>query len=342
MSKAKKIVLFFSTIIILLVSTSISVFATNTLTYEWDMSQIQLTNNSGYAEIVFDDNGILTPTLLYFMSEPNTVSESHTFSIVVANDILRVYCKPNSGDSSFVKLNCYIFGRDSWMHAFTDDGSVGYASISLSTLGSIKYMHLYNCYCSQISDFYGDFVYVYGNDSISNSKLDKIISALQAQSNLGETITSNADKNASETQANDDKNTQAIIDNQNQLAEQEKTETQNSANSSVDDVSGAVPDKSAGMLSALQSLSDAVSYTGTSAKWTFPEMYIPAIAGVTDKINLNPEMEIDFTYWVNQIPQDIRTVISAIATIGLIVFAFKELYSLISYAFTLKGGFNYE
>ena len=149
-------------------------------------------------------------------------------------------------------------------------------------------------------------------------------------------------KNASNIQSNDDKNTQSIIDNQNQLAQQEKTETQNSGNNSVNDVSGSVPDKSAGMLSALQSLSNAVSYTGTSAKWTFPQMYIPAISGVTDRINLNPEMEIDFSYWINQIPQDIRTIISALATIGLVIFAFKELYGLISYVLTLKGGGNNE
>ncbi len=122
----------------------------------------------------------------------------------------------------------------------------------------------------------------------------------------------------------------------------EKNETQKSGNDSLNDVSSAVPDKSAGMLSALQSLSNAVSYTGTEAKWKFPQMYIPAIAGVTDRINLNSEMEIDFSYWVNQIPQDIRTIISALATIGLVIFAFKELYGLISYVLTLKGGGNNE
>lgn len=122
----------------------------------------------------------------------------------------------------------------------------------------------------------------------------------------------------------------------------EKNEAHQSGNDSLNDVSSAVPDKSEGMLSALQSLSNAVSYTGTDAKWTFPQMYIPSIAGVTERINLNSEMEIDFTYWINQIPQDIRTVISAIATIGLVIFAFKELYGLISYVLTLKGGGNNE
>lgn len=188
----------------------------------------------------------------------------------------------------------------------------------------------------------GDYNICYGEDKVISEKLDTIITLLEQQNANTDKVTSNADKNASNIQSNNDKNTQSIIDNQNQLAEQEKTETQNSADNSVSDVSGSVPDKSAGMISALQSLSNAVSYTGTSAKWTFPQMYIPSIAGVTDRINLNSEMEVDFTYWVNQIPEDIRTVISALATIGLVIFAFKELYGLISYVLTLKGGGNNE
>lgn len=188
----------------------------------------------------------------------------------------------------------------------------------------------------------GDYTISYGEDKAVSQRLDSIISLLQNQNANTNNITANIDKNSSNIQSNNDKNTQSIIDNQNQLAEHEKTETQNSGNDSVNDVSGSVPDKSAGMLSALQSLSNAVSYTGTSAKWTFPQMYIPSIAGVTDRINLNSEMEIDFTYWVNQIPQDIRTVITALATIGLVIFAFKELYGFISYVLTLKGGGNNE
>lgn len=210
--------------------------------------------------------------------------------------------------------------------------------------GDIVNIHGYNCNVTAVSPRNsGDFTFVYGTDSIANERLQNIYNAVSSLgSNISSSINSNADKNANNIQSNNDKNTQSIIDNQNQLAEQEKTDTQNSGNDSVNDVSGSVPDKSAGMLSALQSLSNAVSYTGTVAKWKFPQMYIPAISGVTDRINLNSEMEIDFTYWINQIPQDIRTVISALATIGLVIFAFKELYALISYVLTLKGGGNNE
>lgn len=237
---------------------------------------------------------------------------------------------------------------DTALYTISGSGSIGTDGVSRLSLGldinsfKVSYVRSYGSIRNKSGKGTGDFTVVYGEDKVITERLDTIISLLQQQNANTDKITSNADKNASNIQSNNDKNTQSIIDNQNQLVEQEKTETENSGNDSVNDVSGSVPDKSAGMLSALQSLSNAVSYTGTSAKWTFPQMYIPAIAGVTDRINLNPEMEIDFTYWVNQIPDDIMTLISALATIGLVVFAFKELYGLISYVLTLKGGGNNE
>lgn len=229
--------------------------------------------------------------------------------ISMGNDNLDVVCSPQ-GDNIL------------WVSLFNVDAPVQIVSHVNSTVNLSEMIYVVSVYKILYAD--GTLAQIQ-ND---NANTDK--------------ITSNADKNSSNIQSNNDKNTQSIIDNQNQLAEQEKTETQNSGNDSVNDVSGSVPDKSAGMLSALQSLSNAVSYTGTSAKWTFPQMYIPAIAGMTDRINLNPEMEIDFTYWVNQIPENIMTIISALATIGLVIFAFKELYALISYVLTLKGGGNNE
>lgn len=240
--------------------------------------------------------------------------------ITMGNDNLDVVCSPQ-GDNIL------------WVSLFNVEDPIQIVSHVNATVNLSEMIYLVSVYKILYAD--GTLAQIQ-NDNVNTNKI------VNNQNSNADKINSNADKNASNIQSNNDKNTQSIIDNQNQLVEQEKTETQNSGNDSVNDVSSSVPDKSAGMLSALQSLSNAVSYTGTSAKWTFPQMYIPSIAGVTDRINLNSEMEIDFTYWVNQIPQNIRTVITALATIGLVIFAFKELYGLISYVLTLKGGGNNE
>lgn len=333
MSKAKKIIICLLCACFLACSALTTLAVPSNEVYYLPISRPQITSNSCYLEVVCQNERLL----IYCTAYGHTMAESVSplFKASVKDGNLIIYISPSraeynqSGDFYGIDVSGYVSYVDyqqipqNRLGSFTDKSVQimgSYAGVTLAYSGSVVKVHGYNCDTTDLSRN-GDFTYVYGSDTVINNKVDGITSGIQS---------------------NDDKNTQSIIDNQNQLAEQEKTETQNSGNNSVNDVSGSVPDKSAGMVSALQSLSNAVSYTGTTAKWTFPQMYIPAIAGVTDRINLNSELEIDFTYWVNQIPKDIRTVISALATIGLVIFAFKELYGLISYVLTLKGGGNNE
>lgn len=338
MSKAKKIIICILGACLLACS-GLTVFAQRVIYV--NTSKPQTSDTLSYIEL--------------YMTHPTTGEYQGVMGVYVINTDSSVGVKffLTGDNTAEIKSTNMLFGYWSdlvWNTWNTISGSGQIGTNGLSTLSlwfnpdifKISAVRFYGSIVNDSSITTGDYTICYGEDKVISERLDSIISLLEQQNANTNKITSNADKNASNIQSNDDKNTQSIIDNQNQLAEQEKTETQNSGDNSVNDVSSSVPDKSAGMLSALQSLSNAVSYTGTSAKWTFPQMYIPAIAGVTDRINLNPEMEIDFTYWVNQIPEDIMTLISALATIGLVVFAFKELYGLISYVLTLKGGGNNE
>lgn len=314
MSKVKKIIIcIFASFLV--VFSGFNVFALpHNITFH--SSQPYFDDNCGYIE-VYLSNGI---AFYIWCARSDT---SGNMAVTMSGSELRIlgssyaYYVNYSGSGSALASN-----------------SSGYHYLDIhSWFGNDVYLYGLHTYGIQSAIKFNNnsFTFVYGNDNTINNFLQAILSAIKSSSGSIDSI-----------KENDNENTQAIINNQNQLAEQEKTETQNSGNDSVNNVSSSVPDKSAGMLSALQSLSNAVSYNGTVAKWKFPQMYIPAIAGVTDRINLNSEMEIDFTYWVNQIPQDIRTVISALATIGLVIFAFKELYGLISYVLTLKGGGNNE
>ena len=333
MSKTKKIIICFLGACLVACSALTTLAVPSNEVYYLPVSQPQITPNSCYLEVVCENERLFIYCTAFGLTRAASVSP--VFKASVKDGNLIIYVQPSLMSledpnlsypvcvTGFVSYIDYQEFPQNRLGTHTDSSvqSNGYyAGVTLDYSGNVLKVHGYNCDTTDLSRN-GDFTYVYGSDTVNNNKIDSITSGIQS---------------------NDDKNTQAIIDNQNQLAEQEKTETQNSADNSVSDISGSVPDQSAGMLSALQSLSNAVSYTGTSAKWNFPQMYIPAISGVTDRINLNSEMEIDFTYWVNQIPQDIKTVISALATIGLVIFAFKELYGLISYVLTLKGGGNNE
>lgn len=221
----------------------------------------------------------------------------------------------------------------------------------------------------------GSWTVVYGGDNAILRQLEQIKEVLQQQNSNNQAITNNADKNASniqnnadknagdiqnnadknandiqnnadknasETQANDNKNTQAIIDNQNQIQENEKNETQSQGEGSVNDVSGAIEDKSSGFVSSIGNLVSSMSYNGTACSWKFPAIKLPAIPGVVDEIKLTDEKPIDFSYWVNKIPSNMLLLVRSVLTIALIGYCFKELYNTISYVLTLKGGGNDE
>lgn len=120
--------------------------------------------------------------------------------------------------------------------------------------------------------------------------------------------------------------------------EQERQEATTQGNSSVSSGTSNIDDKGASFGESLGGLVSSLSYSGTDCTWTFPQVKLPAISGVMSETVLIQEQAINFTEWINKIPSDILLLIQSFSTCALIVYCFKELYSTISYALTLKGG----
>ena len=118
----------------------------------------------------------------------------------------------------------------------------------------------------------------------------------------------------------------------------EKNEAQSSGNDSVDQLTGAIGVDTSGFLKGFQRLATAMSYDGIDAQWTLPAISIPKIDGVTDKLDLSDEKPINLVQFVSSIPNNILSIIRAVFDIALVIFCAKELYGLVSYLFTLKGG----
>lgn len=120
--------------------------------------------------------------------------------------------------------------------------------------------------------------------------------------------------------------------------EEEKSEAQEGADDALSGILDGVEDKGPGFFRALGGLISAMSYNGTEAKWQVPPIKIPAIDGLWDEIVLTENQEIDFSFWVNKLPEVLLNFIKALLTTALIVYCFKELYETLSYVFTLKKG----
>lgn len=359
MSKAKKIILsIVSLISIFCVSFSMTVSASTV--HKCLYQQPMVTEFSGYVEALGNDGNVVIGYFNYWFVN-STGDKSMTFDSLFPRVTLtmptrdrlslRIVCLPDSSYNGSIVTYCSygnLFTANSGRNEPTTTSKSSnntlnidyfmyvYGGISsIRVYGNVNYSSIDNSYLN----YTGDWTVVYGGDS---AIYDAIKSQQAASSNLGQVISSNADKNASETQANDNKNTQAIIDNQNDLAEKEKTETQNQGEGSVNDVSGAIEDKSAGFISSIGNLVSAMSYNGTSCAWEFPALKLPAVDGVMSEIKLTDEKSIDFEYWVNKIPSHVLLLVRSVLTIALIGYCFKELYNTISYVLTLKGGVNDE
>lgn len=140
-----------------------------------------------------------------------------------------------------------------------------------------------------------------------------------------------------EIKANNDKNTDRIINNQNELQEKEKTEANNSGSSAVDKASSAVPGVDGGFLNSIKSFVSVLSYNDTKAELKIPRVYIPSIGGYFDEITLIEPQTFDLSKQIDDfIPETILTLIRYLCTIALIIYCFKEWYNVWNYIFTLK------
>lgn len=139
---------------------------------------------------------------------------------------------------------------------------------------------------------------------------------------------------------------QAVNNKLDQIAnagETEKSEANSGGNQGVSDITGAIPADNGGYISALTSLAEPLKYSGTDCHWTFPALYVPVIGNaVKTKIDLSPEQDIDLGSYCSMIPDNIMSVVRACTTIALLLFCVRELYSIVSYFLTLKGGSDSE
>lgn len=216
-----------------------------------------------------------------------------------------------------------------------------------TTEGFYKYNFVLSATIPADTTEFDAFIMITSSPAQSGFYLRKVSYSLNGDPSVS--INENADKNTSEIINNQNQNTQDIIDNNNSntqsivqneqnLQENEKNEANDGGNSGVNQLEQLIPNESDGFISAFQGLISAASYNGTECNWTLPSIKLPAIDGVMDEIVLTEDMEIDFEFWIGEIPTSVMMIVKSLLTAAIMVFGFKELYSLISYILTLKGG----
>lgn len=334
MSKIKKTIITFVIVTVLSVILVVMPVSASSNVYTIDFQKPIVNEYSGYLEMLVENSqgkrAVWVQSWTYSGAYSNTTSGNNIPLSVKAtyyhdNRQLSLYC-PDYGINSdiiytWIRSDTNVY--DVWVYNQVANRTTinlyledGWTIKSIKGYGNVSY--------TSVDNGINDFTVVYGE----NSAIYNILKGV-------EIATQNSTDQVIE---NDDKNTQAIIDNQNQIQQNEKNETQTQGEDSVNDVSGAIDDKSSGFVSAIGNLVNSMSYNGTACAWKFPALKLPAIDGVMGEIKLTDEKPIDFQYWVNKIPSNVLLLVRSLLTIALIVYCFKELYNTIAYVLTLKGG----
>lgn len=263
-------------------------------------------------------------------------------NVGVSADISENYIYTDTGTLNNVIVRNYVNSDGLIGYIFTIDGYIPDKFTIRNLFYGVEPTTLLdeNPFVCQVwynASFIADYGYI-GSDIINNDRLNSEAEMSNANKNKDEII-SNQNQNSQNVINNQNQNTQDIINNQNQLQQNEKNEADSSADEGLNSILDGVEDKSPGVIAAFTDiLIPAISYTGYEAKLQIPDIYLPEISGVMDKINLTEDLEVDFNFWINKLPDNILKLVRALGTIGLIIFCFKEFYSTFSYVFTLTRG----
>lgn len=125
---------------------------------------------------------------------------------------------------------------------------------------------------------------------------------------------------------------QKVEDVLDKQATEEKTEANSTGtdvvNQATEALKNVIPYTS--LLDAIQPIKQAASYTGTVSVWTLPSITIPKITGVMEETEIMSEKSFDLVSYADQfIPDTLLSIIRAVNTVGLILFAVYEVIRLI-------------
>lgn len=123
--------------------------------------------------------------------------------------------------------------------------------------------------------------------------------------------------------------------------ENEKETAKGEGNKFVNQILDKLPDPSTKVLTALKSLTDAMSYTGTDAILTIPPLVMPAIGDIVPRTEIWEGANFSFGDYIDVMPEKLVVVVQSLFTIAIVLFCVYELKGLISYCLTLndkKGG----
>lgn len=329
MSKIKKVIIFVLISIFLLIPFSVS--AQTGTQYTVPCSKPEVTDTGGYIEVLYKMKNGSYCTGIYTW----TVTTSKYADVIVNLDIdwYDITIKVNTSALVGCLSVCYMeeSGHTWYENCLISENGDG------SSSGTFYYNYAGSSTIAWIESFH-----VYGNyNSIDyepnyNTPFSIVYSDT---SGIFEAIKSMAESNAQIIVNNQNENTDKIVGAIEDSQEKEKQESSSTGNSAIDSVTSAVPNYANNLLGYFNTLTKRMIHNNMTCFITMPSIKIPAIKGLwSNEIVLSEAKTINIAEVASVIPIKILYLVRYFLTLLLIIYCFKELYSIIQYIMTLKGG----
>ncbi len=131
-----------------------------------------------------------------------------------------------------------------------------------------------------------------------------------------------------------------IGDEMQNVMDNEREQSKGEGNKFVDQITGAMPDPSKGVIDALGKLTSAVGYTGTEAIIEIPKIVLPGIDGLFDEFVIYEGTNFDLGACISYLPGKLVAVVQSLFTIAIVLYCVYEFKGIISFIFTLRSDNN--
>lgn len=129
-----------------------------------------------------------------------------------------------------------------------------------------------------------------------------------------------------------------IQEGMQEVADNERQEAETEGNELIDEMTAVIPDISNEGQASLRPLLSAISYEGRDPVLTMPALVLPSVGGLWEETILLPAQNIEFSGYVELIPIHFRVLVQVICMIAAVLFVIRDIYGLVQYFATLRGG----
>lgn len=282
------------------------------------------------SDVISDEPGVGAPAVPQFrVNLPSNYVYQYALNDIPAQLYVDAYVN-QSGASVAYTWQRYIVGD--WLEVDYGDSHSQYYTPVTSVEGTYRYRcQVTNTVGGRTSYAYSNSVYVLVGSSATVpdetiSPGDQVI--IDQVGQIGDDV--GQIKDSIDTLPDD------IAGGMQDVLEGEKAVANTQGNQAIQDMIDVIPNIGDAGQASLAPIINAISYTGRDPVLRLPAIVMPAVDGHWQETTLLAAQEVEFAGYLDMIPGQLVLLVQILVVMGVVLYAIKDIYGLISYFATLE------